>query len=93
MRNTAINMDEMLNQVIGLIEASHWNNAKQTTAQFADIIDTQAETMRSAIMADMATGKLDIPRGTEQLEAVRWLRRGSAHIARILAHLGDVQSD
>jgi hypothetical protein len=38
-------------------------------------------------MADMAAGRLDIPEGTGHLEAVRWLRRGAAHIARIFAHL------
>jgi phosphate:Na+ symporter len=90
LRTAAINMNEMLAQVLQLSRERQWTGARDLTASLAQHLDAQAELMRASIMADMASGKLLIPEGTSQLEAVRWLRRGSAHVARIFAHLAEV---
>jgi len=87
LRAAAINMDEMISQLLQQIEQQRWEDAREMSTGFAKRLDAQAELLRAAIMADMATGELEIPQGTSQLEAVRWLRRGSAHISRILTHL------
>ncbi|HIK44360.1 MAG TPA: hypothetical protein IGR64_05655 [Leptolyngbyaceae cyanobacterium M65_K2018_010] len=38
-------------------------------------------------LAQVACGNLDVASGTSQLEAIRWLRRVSKHLARITDHL------
>ncbi len=87
LRPVAANMKEMLAQLLKLIDQARWEDAKELSAEFAGQMDVQAELLRSAIMADMASGILEIPEGTSQLEAVRWTRRGAMHIARMLNHL------
>ena len=38
-------------------------------------------------MARIGQGELTVPEGTEILEAIRWLRRVSKHIARSCQHM------
>jgi phosphate:Na+ symporter len=90
LQDAAVNMQEMIDQVQAELAAAEWHTAQHTTRQFHQSLERQAETLRSAIMADMASGRLDIQEGTGHLEAVRWLRRGAAHFARIFAHLREL---
>ena len=46
---------------------------------------------RQAIMEAIANGELTVPDGTDRLEAIRWLRRVSHHLARIMQHLQTVK--
>ena len=39
-------------------------------------------------MAKIASDEIDVPEGTAYLEAIRWLKRVSKHVARILRHHG-----
>jgi phosphate:Na+ symporter len=52
----------------------------------ANVISQQEEVLRENLMNKVASGMLDIPETTEYLEAIRWLRRVSKHIARITYH-------
>jgi len=91
LRDAGANMQEMIHQVLAELAAGEWDTAQHTTQQVHRVLERQAETLRSAIMAEMAAGRVDIPEGTAHLEAVRWLRRGAAHIARVFAHLQTLQ--
>ena len=59
----------------------------------ADRIRGHAEAMRAAIMADVAAGRIDVPTGTRRLEAVRWLRRVSHHVWRVVHYAAKLTRD
>ena len=50
-------------------------------------ISEQVEPLRDMIAASVADDRLDVPEGTNCLEALRWLDRVSHHITRINLHL------
>jgi len=57
---------------------------------FLLLIREQAEALRHQTMTDIATGKLTVQRGNKQLEAIRWLRRVTIHVQKIIYHLQNV---
>lgn len=63
-----------------------WKAAAQCAEETAYEITQQAEPLREAIMDKIASGELNIPESTNQLEAVRWVRRVSRHLSRISHH-------
>lgn len=87
LRKTAELASEVLTQVLDRIDHQDWQSAAELSTSHASGFDSEAELLRAGIMGDMASGQLEIPEGTAQLEAVRWLRRGLAHSARITAYL------
>jgi len=64
-----------------------WKKAARQADRTARQFTTDANTLREQIMQDVATGKMNVPDGTDSLEGVRWLRRVSLHICRILHYL------
>lgn len=92
LHGVAVDLDERIQQLLQQLDLQHWRDARASSADLAARLDARAEWLRSSIMADMASGALEIPEGTAHLEAVRWLRRGSAHIARIFTHLATLNS-
>lgn len=80
------NLSELVLQLEQLLEDAQWQRAAELASAFSDRMDAQAEMLRSNIAAQIAAGELGMPEGTEQLEAVRWARRVSLHLARILRH-------
>ena len=69
------------------IESDDWSMATEHSREIAEFISSHAEPLREKIMSRIATGSVDIPLATAQLEALRWLRRVSKHINRITEHL------
>lgn len=53
-------------------------------------ITQQAEVLRNETMASIANGELTVTVGNKHLEAIRWLRRVSSHVNKIMMHLGRV---
>lgn len=82
-----------LQLIIGYIEINDWNMAYHDAISTAIKISTHSRTMRHAIIASIAEGELDISSGTSQLEAIRWLRRVSAHILKIAHHQRDIYNN
>ena len=87
LRAAAEGMRDMLEKVLAHLAEAQRPAAAELAGQEVAKLAPQVEQLRSAIMAEMAAGKVDIPQGTAQLEAVRWMSRGSTHVARILLHL------
>ena len=69
------------------VESDEWTIAAQHSHEMAEFINSHAEPLREQIMSKIATGCVDIPLATDQLEGLRWLRRVSKHINRITNHL------
>lgn len=91
--SNTIKLTEFRNLLIELIQEitkdydnSRPGKAAQRAEQVANVIAEQAEKLRESLMNQVVGGVLDIPESTEYLEAVRWLRRVSRHIARITFH-------
>ena len=75
------------------IHENDWYEAVSCSAAQRQHVYNQETTHRERIMQSIANFKLDVPQGTRQLEAIRWIRRVSHHIARITTHLANVDSE
>ena len=80
------NLSELALQLEQLLKEAQWQRAVELAGEFSASADAQAEMLRSDIAARIASGELGMPEGTEQLEAVRWARRVTSHLARIILH-------
>lgn len=71
-------------QIMDDIEMNHWSDAEQRASEFANMINSKARDIRQQIMANVAEGQINVIEGTDSLEGLRWLRRVSTHILRII---------
>ncbi len=69
------------------IDTHEWAAATKKTAAVESELDEMVSPFRDTIMADMARGDVEGPRGGEMLHALRWAERTSNHIASIAQHL------
>lgn len=53
-------------------------------------IENRVETLRHTIMENVADNHISVETGATSLDAVRWLRRVSAHVARLTHHLAAI---
>lgn len=77
-------------QVIDLSNENQWKEATRISENTYEHIRLQIDPLREATMARVASGEIDVSTGTDRLEAIRWLRRVSKHVARITRHYGQV---
>ena len=75
-----------IHKIMEHLEKARPGKAAHRAEKTASVIAQQAEVLRANLMNKVASGVLDIPETTEYLEAIRWLRRVSKHIARITFH-------
>ncbi|MBT8135215.1 MAG: Na/Pi symporter, partial [Gammaproteobacteria bacterium] len=78
-------------QIIDDIENNNWQEAAERATEFTSIISKEARNIRQLVMNNVAQGKINVPTGTESLEGIRWLRRVSAHILKIVHYQAKVQ--
>jgi phosphate:Na+ symporter len=76
------------NEIINSIEANRWSEAASRAESTFIQINQHVEPYREEVMARVATNTIDVHTATNHLQAIRWLRRVSKHIARISRHLG-----
>ncbi len=76
-------------QMLQQIDDKQWNAAVDLTRQTSNDITEKVKPYRIRVMEQIAEGSIDVPTGTERLEAVRWLRRVSNHITSITQHFAD----
>jgi len=89
-------IDLLINSVLqaqSLIENNQWQEAKALTQQAKKEIHDFAQPYRHNIVEEMGNNKLSIPKGTRQLEAIRWLRRVSTHLNEIVNYLSHINRD
>ena len=82
-------MVESNNGIFNDIETQSWTEAAERADKTAVYIHDQVEPLRQSILAKIASHEIDVPQGTGRLEAIRWLKRVSKHVARIMQHYGE----
>lgn len=55
---------------------------------FLSVMTQQAANLRDETMTGVANGDLSLSDGNKHLEAIRWLRRVTIHVHKIMMHLG-----
>ncbi|NOQ90937.1 MAG: Na/Pi cotransporter family protein, partial [Gammaproteobacteria bacterium] len=78
-------------QIIDDIENNNWQEAAERATEFASMMTKEANDIRQQVMSNVAEGKINVPTGTESLEGIRWLRRVSVHVLRIIHYQAKVQ--
>lgn len=68
------------------ISTSHWAQCTSRSNKTATHIHEEVEPLRALIVEKIARGSLYVDDATHCLEATRWLKRVSQHIARISFH-------
>jgi phosphate:Na+ symporter len=76
-------------QMMQQVKDNKWNEAVTLTQQTSNDITVKVKDYRVQVMEQIAEGSIDVPEGTERLEAVRWVRRVSNHITSITQHFAD----
>jgi phosphate:Na+ symporter len=76
-----------IRNVIQDIEDNNWLKAAENAKDTAANIHIKVRPYRNSVIAGIARGTFDVYLGTGKLEAIRWLRRVSKHIARITEHV------
>lgn len=79
-----------INEIINNIESNRWTLAARHAKETAEKIGEQIHPQRDVMMANVASGIIDVPTGTSYLEALRWLQRVSKHVAGITTHFSQV---
>lgn len=82
---------ETINGIFTDIETKSWTEASRRAAKTAAYIHDQVEPLRENIMTKIARDEIDVPEGTLRLEAIRWLKRVSKHIARVMQHYSEAE--
>jgi phosphate:Na+ symporter len=76
-------------QMMQLVNNNKWKAAVILTQQTSSDITEKVKHYRIQVMEQIAEGSIDVPEGTERLEAVRWVRRVSNHITSITQHFAE----
>ena len=82
---------DTINGIFNDIETKSWTDASQRAAKTAAYIHDQVEPLRESIMAKIARDEIHVSEATIRLEAIRWLKRVSKHIARVMQHYSDAE--
>jgi phosphate:Na+ symporter len=82
-------LQETINQLVILINAEEWHQAKQLAQHAYKKVMGNDEFLRNVVVKQMADKKLSVTEGTHTLQAIRWLARVSKHLTRITKHLND----
>lgn len=75
-----------IDRIISSLQSANWMTASKASEQLSITIIEESENLRATVMNKVATGELGIPEATLKLEGIRWLKRVSRHIARIIHH-------
>ncbi|MDH5232128.1 MAG: Na/Pi cotransporter family protein, partial [Gammaproteobacteria bacterium] len=71
------------------MQDNQWHEMLELSQRTNRTIEQETQPYRETMVQKMALGQLPVPQGTQYLEAMRWLRRVSRHIARISQHYRD----
>jgi phosphate:Na+ symporter len=78
---------EALQALEPLVETNQWSLAALRSQATGRRLHRRVKPFRQSVMAEVASGGVDVDQGTQRLEAIRWLRRVSQHLRRISGHL------
>ncbi|WP_372863624.1 Na/Pi cotransporter family protein [Spongiibacter sp.] len=79
-------------QLLKLLLSGDSAQLRLVSAEFAERCELETEQARERLMSDIATGKENTINGDFYLDALRWQRRSSRHLARIFDYLDQLLS-
>ncbi len=74
-------------KILAHIDEDNWVQAAQLAKETSKKIHSKVRPYRESVMSKVAEGQIDVYRGTNYLEAIRWLRRVGRHVQRICEHV------
>ncbi len=74
-------------EIVQHIQGGQWQQALARARATRQMIEHSAEQLRQTVIAEIGHGSIDVAKGTDSLEGIRWLRRVSHHCDRITYHL------
>lgn len=78
---------DAVSAAVRALDTREWGAAIKTASAAEESIEGMVSPFRDVTMADMARGKIEGPRGSQMMQALRWIRRTSKHIASIAEYL------
>jgi phosphate:Na+ symporter len=81
-----------IDQILTSMDNSKWDDAVKRSEASTNYFNSHSFRLRDQVMADVATGKMTVPDGTDSLEGIRWLERVSKHIYRITFYMHELHS-
>lgn len=81
-------LQRLVERMISLTLEGQWREAAAAGERCERKFEQRVDTYRDEVLARVAAGDLGVDGGTARMEAMRWLRRVSRHLQRIVSHLG-----
>ncbi len=78
---------DSIHTIISDMQENRWSAASRLAQKTADVIQQTETPYRATVMTAIGNSEITVSEGTDRLEAIRWLRRVSKHVARITQHL------
>lgn len=76
-----------LRDLEGPVLEGRWSEAVIRSRSTGSRLQQRVRPFRQDVLAEVASGSVELAEGTQRLEAMRWLRRVSQHLQRICDHL------
>lgn len=76
-----------IRETMELAENGNWHKAARNTAETALYIHDRVEPLRAKVIDKIAHDTVRMDEGRDLLDAIRWMKRVSKHIAKITKHL------
>ncbi len=80
-------LDTIVVDTITVQETNKWSDVVKSSQKLTNKIEEIRQSYREEVANQIASGELDVPDGSDRLEAIRWLYRVSVHISRINYYL------
>ena len=77
---------ESIRQNIDQIHNNSWNEASKRANETSEMIHNKVRPLRESMISKVAKSAYDINTASNKLDSIRWLRRASKHIDRIILH-------
>ncbi len=78
---------DSIHTIISDMQENRWSAASRLAQKTADVLQQTETPYRATVMTAIGNGEITVSEGTNRLEAIRWLRRVTKHVARITRHL------
>lgn len=82
-------MTDAISVMIAALKEKKWGKASKEALRAKARLYRHIRPYREEVMKQIASGEIDVPKGTAYLEGVRWLKRVNWHLCRITRHFED----
>jgi len=84
-------LNQIISNFINLEELLMDEHILHRIENFLTVITQQAENIRDEVMSEIASGDLTVADGNKRLQAIRWLRRVTIHVHKLMHHLEEIK--